>query len=126
MLGVKVKNLKFKNPYTIHELFDKIENETFSAGKPSITKNGLAEIIAFPALDRQNQVWVMKVGFSERSDRYSVQKAQQAGVGTMAGNMALDEVTGGLFNMFGVFGKKGKQCEKLVETTANELEALNL
>ena len=126
MLGVKVKNVKFKNEYSIQELYEKIKNEKFSAGTPSITKHGLAEIITFPPLNRQNQVWIMKVGFGEKSNKYSVQKSEAAGVGKMAGNMAIDEVTGGLFNMFGLFGKKRKQCEKLGEATAGELEALNL
>ncbi len=126
MLGVKVKNVKFKNEYSIQELYDKIKSEKFSAGIPSITKHGAAEIITFPPLDRQNQVWVMKAGFGEKSSKYSVQKAQEAGVGKMAGNMVIDELTGGVFGMFGVFGSKVKQCEKLVEATAGELEALNL
>ena len=40
MLGVKVKNVKFKNEYSIQELYEKIKNEKFSAGTPSITKHG--------------------------------------------------------------------------------------
>ncbi len=127
MLGVKVKNVKFNNEYSIKELYEKMKNEKFSAGIPSISKHGAAEIITFPPLDSQNQVWVMKIGFGEKSSKYSVQKSSQAaGVGTMAGNMVLNEVTGGIFGMFGVFGKKVKQCEQLVEATASELEALNL
>lgn len=126
MLGVKIKNVKFKNEYSIQELYEKMKDEKFSAGTPSISKHGAAEIITFPPLNRQNQVWVMKVGFGERSSKYSVQKAQEAGVGKAVGNMVADDLTGGLFNMFGVFGKKTKQCEKLVEATAAELEALNL
>ena len=127
MLGVKIKNVKFKNEYSIKELYEKMKNEKFSAGIPSISKHGLAEIITFPPLDRQNQVWIIKAGFGEKSSKYSIQKSSQAaGLGNMAGNMALNEVTGGIFGMFGVFGKKVKQCEKLVDATAAELEALNL
>ena len=126
MLGVKIKNVKFKNEYSIQELYDKIKNEQFSAGTPSITKHGLSEIITFPPLDRQNQVWVIKSGFGERASKYSIQKSQEAGMGKAIANAALDQVTGGVFNMFGVFGKKVKQCEQLVEATASELEALNL
>ena len=42
------------------------------------------------------------------------------------GNMALDEVTGGIFGMFSVFGGTVKKCEQLVEATAKELAAMNL
>ena len=49
MLGVKVKNVKFKNEYSIQELYEKIKNEKFSAGTPSITKHG-------PAGDRKSVV----------------------------------------------------------------------
>ena len=126
MLGVKVKNVTFSKEYSEAELYEAIKNHPFSAGEPSLTKHGMATIITFPALDRQNQVWIMKAGFKERSAKFSVQKGEQAGVGKMAGNMVLNELTGGLFGMFSVVGKNVKKCEQLVEDTAKELTAMNL
>jgi len=126
MLGIKVKNITFSKEYSLEELYEAIKDHQFSAGEPSLTKHGMATIITFPALDSQNQVHVMKVGFKERSAKFSVQKGERAGVGNMAGNMVLNELTGGLFGMFGVAGKTVKKCEQLVEDTAKELQAMNL
>ena len=86
----------------------------------------MATIITFPPLDRQNQVWIMKTGLKERSAKFSIQKGQQAGMDKAVGNIALDEVTGGIFGMFSVFGGTVKKCEQLVEATAKELAAMNL
>ena len=41
-------------------------------------------------------------------------------------NAALDGLTKGLTGLGSVFGSNAKQCEKLVEATAKELEALGL
>ena len=72
MLGVKVKNIKFKNEYTLEELYNAIKDQSFSAGTPSLTKHGMNVVITFPPLDRQNQVWIMKVGLKERSSKFSI------------------------------------------------------
>ncbi|MGB4933686.1 MAG: hypothetical protein WBO64_00300, partial [Ruminococcus bromii] len=57
--GVKVKNIKTKNTYSIESLYEAIKDKNFSAGVPSLTKHGMATVITFPALDSQNQVWIM-------------------------------------------------------------------
>lgn len=124
--GVKIKSVKFNNSYTIESLYEAIKDKTFSAGVPSLVKHGMATIITFPALDSQNQVWILKSGFSAESPKFSVQKQQEAGIDNMVINAALDKVTGGVFGFGGVAGSTVKQCEKLVELTANELSAMNL
>lgn len=122
--GVKVKNIKTNGSYTIESLFEVIKDKKFSAGEPTLTQNGVATIITFPALDRQNQVWIMAAG--GKGTKFSIQKSQAAGMGKLAGNLALDEVTGGLFGFGSIIGNTSKACEKQVEDTASELEALNL
>ena len=122
-LGFKVKSVTPKRNYTIEELYEAINDDTFTAGKPELTKNGLAYVITFPALDRQNQVWVM---MSLKGDKISIQKSQAAGMGNLAGNLALDTVTDGLFGLGSIMGGNSKRCEQLVETTAKELGALDL
>lgn len=128
MLGVKVKNIKTQNEYTIETLYEAIKDKTFSAGVPSLTKHGLATIITFPALDRQNQVWVMSTSLnpSKPGQKFSIQKSEAAGVGNMAGNMVIDSLTGGLFGWGSIAGKNAKRCEELVELTAKELESFGL
>ena len=121
-LGIKIKNVKTQNEYTIESLYEAIKDKTFTAGVPSLTKHGLATIITFPALDRLNQVWVMMAG----SNKITIQKNEEAGVKNAAKNAAIGAITDSFGNMGAMFGKKSKECEKQVEATAAELEALNL
>jgi hypothetical protein len=122
--GVKVKNIKTKGSYSIEEFYEAIKDTAFSAGEPSLTKHGVATVITFPALDRQNQVWIMAAG--GKGTKFSIQKSQQAGMGTTVGNLALDEVTNGFFGLGGMVGNNVKECERLVEETAKELDAIGL
>ena len=55
-----------------------------------------------------------------------MQKQEQAGLDNTVTNAALDGLTKGLTGLGSVFGSNPKQCEKLVEATAKELEALGL
>ncbi len=128
MLGVKVKNVKTKNEYTIEEFYDAIKDHTFSAGAPALTKHGLATIITFPPLDRHNQVWIIPVvGFKKNStNKFQISKNDVAGAGNAVANMALDDLTGGLSGLRGIVGKNTKSAEKLVDLTVQELDALQL
>ena len=69
--GFKLKHVKTKEPFAdTKALYERIKDERFYAGKPELVKNGLADVIVFPALDSQNQVWVMMFG----KHRIQVQK----------------------------------------------------
>lgn len=124
--GVKVKTVKTKEKYTVDSFFAAIKDKEFTAGKPQLTKHGLANIITFPALDSQNQVWILASGFGKETNKWSVQKSQEAGLGNTAKNAAMDSLTHGVFGMKGVFGGNAKECEKLVEATAKELSEMGL
>lgn len=124
--GVKIKSVKTNKPYTIEEFYEAIKDKTFTAGKPELVKNGLAMIVVFPALDSQNQVQIVPASMKKEAQKFQIQKAEQAGVANMVGNMALDKLTGGLFGFKQIAGKNAKRCEELVEITAKELEALGL
>lgn len=84
--GVKTKNIKTQNSYTIESFFDAIKDKEFTAGTPSLTKHGMATVITFPALDSQNQVWIMKSGFGKETQKFSIQKSTQAGMDNVAKN----------------------------------------
>lgn len=124
--GVKVKNIKTKNTYSIESLYEAIKDKNFTAGIPSLTKHGMATVITFPALDSQNQVWIMKSGFGKGTQKFSIQKSTQAGLDNAAKNAAIDSVTGGLFSLGGMVSENTKKCEKLVDATAKELSEMNL
>jgi hypothetical protein len=123
-----LKTIKTSKAYTINELYETIKDKPFTAGQPSITKNGFAYIITFPPLDRQNQVQILStaLGNDKPCQKFQVQKGEQAGVDNMLINAGLDKLTGGLFGFGSVAGKTVKECEALVETTAKELEELGL
>lgn len=79
-LCVKINNIKAKNSYSIESFYKAIKDKHFSAGVPSLTKYGAASIITFPAIDSQNQVWIMKNGLSTESLKFSIQKSYEAGL----------------------------------------------
>lgn len=125
--GFKIRKLETKKEYSIEELYEAIRNHQFTAGQPELTKHGVAMIITFPPIDRNNQIWIspgqMKKG---PYSKFTVTKNEVAGVGNMAGNMALHAVTNGWSSVSGVFGKKAKTAEELVVKTHEELLALGL
>lgn len=124
--GVKVKRIQTSRAYSIESFYEAIRAKTFTAGEPSLTKRGLASIVTFPALDRQNQVQILPVGVQRETQKFQIQKAEAAGVANVAGNMTLDQLTGGLFGFGQIVGKNAKRCEELVEITAKELEMIHL
>lgn len=79
-LCVKINNIKANNSYSIESFYKAIKDKHFSAGVPSLTKYGAASVITFPAIDSQNQVWIMKNGLSTKSHKFSIQKSYEAGV----------------------------------------------
>ena len=126
LLGFKIKKVVTKKDYTIEELYDAVKGHNFSAGKPELTQHGLTQIITFPALDRNNQVWIAPAQMKMQCTKWYVQKQKRAGVGNMAVDMALDTVTDGWSSFSGVFGKTAKKAEQLTEITAQELDSLGL
>ena len=105
-LGFKLKTVKTSQSFANEkELFDRIKDEAFTAGKPELVKNGFADVIVFPPLDRQNQVWVMVQG----KNKILIQKNQMMGVGDQLVNAAFDTVTHGIFSIGSVFGGNVKE-----------------
>lgn len=125
-LGFKLKTVKTNGDYTIEALYEKIKDQKFTAGIPELSKHGLTHVITFPPLDRNNQVWIMPAFMGKSGSKFQVLKQQAVGVGNAVKNQILSDLTGGLIGMSGVIGKKSKEIEKLVEATAQELDAMGL
>ena len=122
--GVRVEKLNLKGNYSIQELFEKIKEVDFEAGTPSLVKNGFAWVIAFPEMDRNNQVQILG-----GNGKYTVQRsAQPVGVDKMLANMALDKLTGGISGFSGAFGDTKKRCMEMATKTAkaNKINALGI
>ena len=128
MFGFKMKTVRTRNAYSIESLFEAIRAHSFSAGMPELTDHGLNKIITFPALDMNNQVWIIpgQITTQKEYTKWTVLKSKRAGVANTAMNIALDSITDGWSSFSGVFGKKAKEAERLTELTASELDAIGL
>lgn len=123
MLGVKNEKLNLSKTYDYQSLFEAIKDVEFEAGKPQLVKNGFADVIVFPELDRNNQVQISK-GLT--GGWVVMRSAQPAGVGNLVKNELLDKVTGGLSGLSAAFGDTKKKCMELVTKTAETINALGL
>lgn len=123
LFGVRIEKLNLKGSFeTIKELYEAIKDVDFEAGKPELVKDGLAWVIAFPQLDRNNQVQILG-----SKGKYSVQRSvQPAGLGNLAANLALDKITEGFSSMSGTFGDTKKLCMEQVTKTADTINGLGI
>ncbi len=126
--GIKIKKVELSKEYTLDELFEAMKAKTdWSAGEPGKTKHGFAEVIYFPPIDRQNQVWV-QLSKPKASNKVQVTLSHDiAGdYGNMAKNMALDALTDGWSSIGAMFGKSAKAGEAAVDKVIEELSAMGL
>ena len=119
MLGTK---LVLSKEYTIQELYECIKDVDFEAGKPELVHHGLADLIVFPQLDRNNQVQIS----GKKGKFYVVRSPQPAGMDKAAANILLDQVTNGLSGFSGAFGKTKKLGEALAKKTGQQINAMHL
>ena len=120
-------DVKFKNAYSLEELYEAIKDYDFTAGQPSLTKHGPATLITFPPIDSHNQVQIIKGSlFGKESKKYIVQKGEAAGLGNVAKNIGLDLLTDGWANKRTIIGRSAKNSSELVDITAEELDSLGL
>lgn len=124
--GVKIKKIKFKNNYTIQNLYEEIKDVNFSAGKPELIKYLANTVIVFPALNSTNQVQIMCGSLKKETNSYVVQKGDELNLNGAAKNLILNEVTKGYSNFTRMLGSAPKECERLVDATFKELTELGL
>ncbi|MFI3170557.1 MAG: hypothetical protein R3Y06_11490 [Faecalibacterium sp.] len=126
--GYKVNKIAFANEYKVEDLFEKIKDQTFQAGKPEVISYMGSTIIVFPALNSKNQVQIMttSLGNKKPTKKYVIQKGDELNVSGAAKNLVLNSLTGGYSNLRNTFGDAPKECMRLVDTTFEELTALGL
>ena len=126
-LGIKQIKLVTEKNYTIESFYEAIKDHEFTAGQPKLVKQALALIIVFPEIDRQNQVQIIRGWFKgDEGNKFTIMKAEAAGMENFAKNMALHAITDGWSSMGSVFGKNSKLCEKQCEEVAEELKKMGL
>jgi len=124
MLGVKMIKITPRDKMTLEELYEKIKDQQFDAGKPEYIKHGFNYVIAFPPEDRENQVWII-----ETKDGFTVQRSVViAGVSNMVKNgvkaEVLDKLSGGITGMVSTFGSPKKACMAHVDDAAEKVKAI--
>ena len=126
-LGIKQVKFVTKNNYTIETFYEAIKDHEFPCGQPKLVKQALALIIVFPEIDRQNQVQIIRGWFKgDEGNKFTVMKAEAAGLDNFAKNAALHALTDGWSSMGSVFGKNSKLCEKQVDEVVAELNKMGL
>ena len=125
--GLKIKKVETKNSYSVESLYEAIKDKEFTPGKPELVTQLAAKIIAFPAVDRQNQVQITQgwIGGGE-GKKWTILKAEAAGLDNMAKNMIIDKLTGGFGSLGSLGGKNSKLCEQQVDAVVDEFNALGL
>lgn len=124
--GIKTAKIVTNEKMSLEELYQKIQDVPFEAGKPEFVKHGFNNVIAFPKIDRENQVWIIG-----KDGKFTIQRSTIiAGVGNMIKNdlkaELMDGLTGGISGMISTFGSPKKTCMALVDKTADTINGLNL
>ncbi|MDD7429414.1 MAG: hypothetical protein SOU50_06630 [Oscillospiraceae bacterium] len=110
--GVKLKKLTLNGEYTAESLFEALRDTRFTAGTPSLIKQGDAYLIIIPVTDSRAQVQIIAGGTDGKpSSAVIVRKGRAAG----AGNTAAVRSDG-----------KAVNCEVLVDITSEELLSMGL
>lgn len=117
MMGIKQVKLKLKGDYPkMKDLYEAIKDLDFEAGKPKLV-NQIADVIAFPELDRNNQVQIL----GSKNKYYVSRSVQPAGFDKLIENQVLEELSDGWSSMSAAFGKTKKRCMELVDSTVETL-----
>ena len=127
MLGIKQIKVVLKNDYTTDTLFEAIKDHEFTPGKPELVSQGFAKIIAFPAIDKNNQCKITQGWFKgAEGNKFTVMRNEEAGVGNMVKNAFLDDLTGGITGLGKLGGKNNQLAQQQVDEVVEELNKMGL
>lgn len=116
--GVKKCIVKAESCQNIEDLFLKIRDISFDAGKPEFIRND--DVIAFPALDEKNQIQIYGENGSFTVMRSTVP------VGKKMDEKTLKKMVESFPESLGMLGNQKKLCMALCQRTADELNAMQL
>ena len=120
--GNKSVRVKVQKDYTADEFYEIIKDHAFAAGKPVKIRYMMTDRIVFPALDKNNQVQIMKTG----QKTWTVTKQEEAKGESLVANAALRGAFGWIADIPRMFGENAKKAVELVDATAKDLEGMNL
>ena len=127
MFGLTIKRLETAKDYSVEELYEAIKDHEFAAGKPEYYKNGLVQLIIFPALDRYNQVHIAPAQMKKPPySAFTICKKDKGGIRIKIENKVMSKGTSGAASLFSFIGRNVRKAEKQVVEVYSELETMDL
>ena len=84
--GIKQVKVTTSKNYSMESLYEAIKDHEFTPGKPELVSQGFAKIIAFPAIDKNNQCQITQGWFKgAEGNKFTVMRNEEAGVGKLGG-----------------------------------------
>ena len=125
--GIKQVKITTSKNYSMEELYEAIKDHEFTPGKPELVNQGYAKIIAFPAIDKNNQCQITQGWFTgKEGNKFTVMRAEEAGIGNMWKNAIVDDLTGGITALGKLGGKNNQLAQKQVDEVVAELNKMGL
>lgn len=110
-IGIKQCRVRAESCRTLEDLFLKIKDVPFEAGKPELYRK--EHVIGFPALDESNQVQI----FGEKG-RFTIIRSTIPAMGSVMRNTPEEGAE--------TFRKRKKICMELCQDTADQINAMHL
>lgn len=117
--GIKQCRVRAESCRSIEELFMKIRNVPFDAGKPEIVRN--ENVIAFPALDESNQVQIYG-----QNGQFTVMRSTMPTSDNLLGDEQIEKLAENIPGTSWMFGSKKKLCMILCQRTADQINDMHL
>ena len=121
-LGIRIEKLKVdKNCLTIEDLYDRIKDVYFEAGRPELVRQGTVKMIVFPEIDKKNQVQIMH----ERHGYFVQRSVQPAGMSCVK-SIISDDVSDEHIGLTCIFSVSKRYCMELVSKTAETINTIGI
>ena len=117
--GIKQCKVRAESCRNIEDLFLKIRDVPFDAGKPEIVR--YENVIAFPALDGSNQVQIYGEG-----GNFTVMRSSMPTSDNLLGEEQIERLTENIPGSAWMFGSKKKLCMILCQRTADQINDMHL
>ena len=125
--GIKQVKVTTSKNYSMESLYEAIKDHEFTPGKPELVSQGFAKIIAFPAIDKNNQCQITQGWFKgKEGNKFTVMRNEQAGTENLVKNAILDDLTGGFSSLGKLGGKNNKLAQEQVDQVVAELKSMDL
>ena len=113
--GIKQVKVTTSKNYTVESFYEAIKDHEFTPGKPELVKQGFAYVIAFPAIDKNNQCQIVQGWFGGKE-----------GTGNIVKNAVIDDLSGGFTALGKIGGKNNQLAQKQVDEVVAELNKMGL